>query len=145
MVHVHRDPCTWLRLPDAFAGEMVKHALLGLWRQPNGCCNGSSWVATDFSSLPPDFMFMRRGWKPFARARGLMEGHTLLFKYGGAATLFMKIFGTAGYRMGSCMESDSSGSSGGSSGSSSTSSGGEWNDDDSDDSNWPCVKEEDFD
>lgn len=32
---------------------------LGLWLQPNGCCNSSTWVATEFTSS--GFMFLKRG------------------------------------------------------------------------------------
>lgn len=142
VVSMHCDPCTWLRLPDAFAREMTERAPLGLWLQPDGCCNGPSWVLTEFTSS--GFMFLKRGWKSFALPRGLKEGHTLHFKYDGGATLFMKIFGVTGCHRDCCMESDngSGSSSGDGGGGSSTSTGGSGSDDDSDDSPRPRVKED---
>ncbi|XP_020172571.1 B3 domain-containing protein Os03g0212300-like [Aegilops tauschii subsp. strangulata] len=107
---MHRDPCTWLRLPESFTKELAERVPMGLWLQPDGCCNGPSWVVTAFT--PSGFILLMRGWKSFAVARGLKEGHILHFKYDGAATLFMKIFGVIGYRLKCCTESDDSDSPG---------------------------------
>nr|XP_020174742.1 B3 domain-containing protein Os03g0212300-like [Aegilops tauschii subsp. strangulata] len=135
---MHHDPCTWLQLPYAFMREMAGREPLGLWLQPDGCCNGSSWVATEFTSS--GFMFLKRGWKSFALAPGLKEGHIVHFKYDRAATLFMKIFGVAGYcHLDCCMESDNSGSSSDGSG---TSSEGRGSDDDFGDSPRPRIEED---
>lgn len=46
---------------------------LGLWLQPDDCCNSSSWVATELT--PSGFMFLKWGWKSFTLAHGLKEGH----------------------------------------------------------------------
>lgn len=94
---------------------------LGLWVQADGCCSGPSWVATEFT--PAGFMFLKQGWKSFALARGLKRGHLLQFKYDGAATLFVKIFGACGARLGCCAESEDDSGSDSSDGSDSGSSG----------------------
>ena len=43
-----------------------------------GCGNGSMWVDVDFPA--PHVMYLRRGWKTFARAHSLSEGLVLHFK-----------------------------------------------------------------
>ena len=83
---------------------MADHAPSGLWVQADGCCNGPSWVATELTAS--GFMFLRQGWKSFALARGLKQGHILQFKYDGAATLFVKIFVLSGSRLECCVESE---------------------------------------
>nr|XP_020178608.1 B3 domain-containing protein Os03g0212300-like [Aegilops tauschii subsp. strangulata] len=103
---MHNPPRTWLQLPDSFAKELVTDTPLGLWLQPDGCCNKSSWVAAEFT--PSGYMYLTWGWKSFPHARGLKEGHTLHFKFDGAATLFMKIFGDAGGCLECCIENDNS-------------------------------------
>nr|XP_020164295.1 B3 domain-containing protein Os03g0212300-like [Aegilops tauschii subsp. strangulata] len=137
-------PHTWLQLPDSFAEELAADTPLGLWLQPDGYCNKSSLVAAEFT--PSGYVYLTRGWKSFARARGLKEGYTLLFKFDGAATLFVKIFGEAGGRLECCMESDSS-SSGHSSGDDSGDDGSDshgrsGSDADSDEPPRRCVKTE---
>ncbi|KAM3209851.1 hypothetical protein ACQJBY_064101 [Aegilops geniculata] len=104
MDNPHRN---WLQLPDSFAEELVAGVPLGLWLQSDGCYNKSSWVVAEFT--PSGYMYLTRGWKSFARAHGLKEGHTLHFKFDGAVTLFVKIFGEAGGCLECCTESDSNG------------------------------------
>jgi hypothetical protein len=70
-------------------------------------------VAAEFT--PSGFMFLKQGWKSFALARGLKRGHLLHFKYDGAATLFVKIFGVFGSRLEYCAESEDGSYSGSSS------------------------------
>lgn len=82
---------------------MADRAPPGLWLQPDGCCNGPSWVAVEFT--PTSFMFLKRRWKSFALTRGMKKGHVLYFQYDEAATLFMKIFGVTGCHLKCCMES----------------------------------------
>ncbi|KAE8787814.1 heat shock cognate 70 kda protein 1 [Hordeum vulgare] len=84
-------------------------APLGLWLQPNGCCNGLSWVAMEFNSL--GFMFLRRGWKMFTLAQCLWDGHVLHFKFDWSAMFFVKVFVSADGRLDCCMEDRSDGSS----------------------------------
>ena len=52
-------------------------------------------------------VFLNRGWQPFARARSLHGRCTLQFRYNGAATLYVKVFGEDGRRLGCCPEGDS--------------------------------------
>ena len=50
-------------------------------------------------------MYLRRGWKTFARAHSLSEGLILHFKLMENGLLSVKIFGHSGGRLGSCAES----------------------------------------
>ncbi|KAE8774390.1 hypothetical protein D1007_53222 [Hordeum vulgare] len=63
----------------------------------------------DFNSL--GFMFLGLGWKLFALAQGLQDGHILDFKFDGATTLSVKVFGIVGDRLDCYMQVCSSGSS----------------------------------
>ncbi|KAE8797111.1 hypothetical protein D1007_27797 [Hordeum vulgare] len=116
---------------------------LGMWLQQDGCCIGPSWVAMEFNSL--GFLSLRRGWKSFALAQGLRDGYVLHFKFYGATTLFVKVFGRAYGCLDYCMEDNCGGSSGpfgtDNSGNSSSSNSGE-GDSDSDGSQGSYVKEE---
>ena len=47
-----------------------------------------------------------RGWQTFARARGLGRRCTLHFQYDGDATLYMRVFGEDGRRVGCFPEDD---------------------------------------
>lgn len=105
LVGLHRRPCSRLCLLDSFARVMEDGEPLGLWLQADGCCNGPFWVAAEFS--PAGFMFLARGWKPFARSDDLRRGQVLQFRYDGAATLFVKFFRVSGGRMECCAESES--------------------------------------
>ena len=89
-------PGPWLLLPSSLAEELPAWGPVGLWLQPDGCCNGSSWVKVEVTSIGHVFLIL--GWQPFARARGLKGRHTLHFKYDGAMMLFFKIFGRDGGR-----------------------------------------------
>jgi hypothetical protein len=112
---------------------MEERAPLGLWLQVDGCCNGPSGVAAEFT--PSGFMFLKQGWKSFALMCDLKQGHLLHFKYDGAATLFVKIFRVFGSRLECCAESEDSSYSGSSgeddSDDGATSSGGSGKDDSS--------------
>ncbi|KAE8803771.1 L-ascorbate oxidase-like protein [Hordeum vulgare] len=50
-------------------------------------------------------MFLRHGWKTFARAHNFMAGHVLHFKLVEADKLSIKIYGHSGARLGCCEES----------------------------------------
>jgi hypothetical protein len=47
---------------------------------------------------------LTRGWQTFARARGLKGRSILHFTYIGPATLFVRVFGAGGLRVGCCPE-----------------------------------------
>nr|XP_020177108.1 B3 domain-containing protein Os03g0212300-like [Aegilops tauschii subsp. strangulata] len=68
-----------------------------------GCGNGGMRVDVDFPA--PHVMYLRRGWKTFARAHGLSKGHVLQFKLMENGLLSVKIFGRSGGRLGCCTES----------------------------------------
>ena len=52
---------------------------------------------------------LARGWQMFAHARGLGRRCTLHFKYAGDATLYMRVFGEDGRRVGCCPEDNDDG------------------------------------
>ncbi|KAE8795288.1 L-ascorbate oxidase-like protein [Hordeum vulgare] len=52
-------------------------------------------------------MFLRHGWKTFARAHNFMAGHVLRFKLVEADMLSVKIYELSGARLGCCEESSS--------------------------------------
>ena len=68
-----------------------------------GCGNGNTWVDVDFPA--PHIMYLRRGWKTFAHAHSLSEGHVLQFKLMENGLLSVKVFGRSGIRLGYCAES----------------------------------------
>jgi hypothetical protein len=68
-----------------------------------GCCNGDMWANTGFPA--PHVMVLRRGWKTFARAHSLAEGHILHFNLVESDLFSVKVFGRSGIRLGCCAES----------------------------------------
>ena len=68
-----------------------------------GCCHGDMWVNTRFPA--PHVMLLCRGWKTFARAHCLMDGHVLCFKLAESDLLSVKVFGRSGHRLGCYAES----------------------------------------
>ena len=79
----------------------------GLWLQADGCCSRASWALLEvFTS---GSLALTRGWQMFARARGLRRWCTLHFKFDGDATLYVRVFGEDGRRVGCCPEDDNRG------------------------------------
>ena len=74
-----------------------------LWLHVRGCCNGVVWVNVEFPA--PHVMLLRHGWKTFAHAHSLAEGHILHFKLLEANLLSIKVFRRPGARLGCCVES----------------------------------------
>ncbi|KAE8782368.1 hypothetical protein D1007_44260 [Hordeum vulgare] len=107
IVRMDDGPRTWLRLPDSFAGETEELAPVGLWLQPDDCCNGPTSVAVEFHSL--GFMFLGHGCKSFALDQGLQEGNVIHFKFYGATTRFVRAFRSTGDCLDCCMEGDNGG------------------------------------
>ena len=68
-----------------------------------GCGNGGMWVDVDFPA--PHVVYLRCGWKTFARAHSLSEGHVLQFKLMENSLFSVKVFGRSGIRLGCCAES----------------------------------------
>ena len=89
-----------------------------------GCGNGGTWVDVDFPA--PHVMYLRRGWKTFARVHSLTAGLVLYFKLMENGLLSIKVFGDLGTRLKCCMESSSDNED-------SSSSGSDEEDSDSDD------------
>ena len=91
VVWMEGPPGTSIQLPRCFTKELPAGGPIGLWLQPNGSCNRSSWSEVEVTSS--GLVYLTRGWQTFARACSLTGRHTLHFKYDGAATLFVRIFG----------------------------------------------------
>ena len=87
-----------------FASELLVGAPGGLWLQPDGCCSRASLVLVEVSVARN--VALSRGWKTFARARRLGRRCTLHFKFDGDATLYVRVFGQDGRRVGCCPEDD---------------------------------------
>nr|XP_020164195.1 B3 domain-containing protein Os03g0212300-like [Aegilops tauschii subsp. strangulata] len=98
-----------LRLPHPFARVMEVDQPLGLRLHMSGCCNDTMWVDIEYPR--PHVMLLRRGWKTFASAHKLVEGHVLCFKQVEADPLSIEVFGHSGARLGCCAESSSDGES----------------------------------
>ena len=96
LVLVERPAITWLLLPHFFREMLGTDEPTGLWLQADGCCSGALWV--EVKVTPTGNSFLSHGWQTFTRAHGLEGRPTLHFKHGGAAMLFVKIFGEDGRR-----------------------------------------------
>ena len=70
-----------------------------------GCGNGGTRVDVDFPA--PRVMYLRRGWKTFARIHSLTAGLVLYFKLMYDGLLSVKVFGCFGTRARCCVESSS--------------------------------------
>jgi hypothetical protein len=105
VVWAERPAGLWFQLPRLLASALPAGGPGGLWLQADGCCSGASWVEVEVT--PAGNVFLNRGWQPFALARGLQGRCTLHFRYDGAGTLFVRVFGEDGRRVGCCPEGDS--------------------------------------
>lgn len=70
-----------------------------------GCENGGTRVDIDFPA--PHVMYLRRGWKMFARVHSLTAGLVLYFKLMEGGLLSVIVFGDLGTRLKCCVESSS--------------------------------------
>ncbi|KAE8816605.1 l-ascorbate oxidase-like protein [Hordeum vulgare] len=84
---------------------MEEEKLLMLWLRVHGCGNGAIPVAVEHPG--PRLLFLGRGWKSFARAHNLWEGHILRFKMMSDNLLSVKLYGSSGVRLSCCEESSS--------------------------------------
>ncbi|KAE8798266.1 l-ascorbate oxidase-like protein [Hordeum vulgare] len=96
---------TRIQLPIAFAKVMSEEKPPMLWLQVHGCGNGAISVAVEQPG--PRLLFLGRGWKRFARAHNLWDGHILRFKMMAQNLLSVKIYGSSSARLGCCEESSS--------------------------------------
>ncbi|KAM3330095.1 hypothetical protein ACQJBY_026850 [Aegilops geniculata] len=129
IIRLYRPLCGHLHLPTPFAREMELEQPRALRLHMRGCGNGGMRVDVDFPA--PHVMYLRCGWKTFARPHGFSEGHVLQFKLMENGLLSVKIFGRSGGRLGCCAESSTNDES-----SSSSESDEEDNDGDDDGSGW---------
>ena len=102
-IRLYKCVCVHLRLPIPFARVMEQDLPQSFRLHMRGCGNGSTWVDVGFPR--PHVMYLRRGWKTFARAHSLSEGHILHFKLMENGLLSVKVFGSSGIGLGCCVES----------------------------------------
>ncbi|KAE8794053.1 l-ascorbate oxidase-like protein [Hordeum vulgare] len=76
-----------------------------LWLRVHGCGNGVVPVAVEHPGTR--LLFLGHGWKSFARAHNLWDGHVLRFKMTEGHLLSVKLYGSSGARLGCCKESSS--------------------------------------
>ena len=133
VIRMHQPVRRRLSLPTLFAREMELDPPQALRLHMRGCGNGSMRVDVDFPA--PHVMYLRRGWKTFARAQCLLEGLVLNFKLMENVLLSVKVFGDLGTRLKCCVESSSDDEDSSSSGS----------DEEDSDSNDEGIKREDAD
>ncbi|KAE8809420.1 L-ascorbate oxidase-like protein [Hordeum vulgare] len=76
-----------------------------LWLRVHGCGNYAVPVTVEQSV--PRLLFLGRGWKSFAHAHNLWDGHVLRFKMMTDNLLSVKIYGRSGVRLGCYKESSS--------------------------------------
>lgn len=97
-------PATGSKFRASSRGELPASGPSGLWLQEDGCCSRASWVAVETSTTGN--IALARGWQTFARARGLGRRCTLHFRYDGRLTLYVRVFGEDGHRVGCCPETN---------------------------------------
>ncbi|KAE8815078.1 l-ascorbate oxidase-like protein [Hordeum vulgare] len=73
-----------------------------LWLRVHGCGNGVVPVVVEHPR--PQLLFLDRGWKSFARAHNLWDGHVLRFKMTVDNLLSVKLYGSSGACLGCCEE-----------------------------------------
>ena len=104
-IRLRRPPRRRLRLPAPFAREMERDPPQSLRLHMRGCGNGGTRVDVDFPA--PPVMYLRRGWKTFARIHSLTAGLVLYFKLMEDGLLSVKVLGDHGTRLKCCVESSS--------------------------------------
>ncbi|KAM3330906.1 hypothetical protein ACQJBY_027172 [Aegilops geniculata] len=102
-IRLYKLVCGHLRLPTPFARVMELDPLQALRLHMRGCGNGNMRVDVDFPA--PHVLYLRRGWKTFARAHNLSEGLILHFKLMENGLLSVKVCGHLGTRLRCCAES----------------------------------------
>ena len=108
-IRLRRPPRRRLRLPAPFAREMERDRPQSLRLHMRGCGNGGTRVDVDFPA--PRVMYLRCGWKMFARIHSLTAGLVLYLKLMEDGLLSVKVFGDFGTRLKCCVESSSDGDS----------------------------------
>nr|XP_020174578.1 B3 domain-containing protein Os03g0212300-like [Aegilops tauschii subsp. strangulata] len=103
IIRLYKPLRNHLRLPTFCAREMELERPHALRLHMRGCRDGSTRVDVDLPA--PHVMYLRHGWKTFARAHSFSQGHVLHFKLMESGLLSVKIFGRSGGRLGCCVES----------------------------------------
>ncbi|KAE8812739.1 l-ascorbate oxidase-like protein [Hordeum vulgare] len=83
--------------------EAVKPSIL--WLRAYDCSHGTMKVNVEYPKRRS--MLLGRGWKAFARAHNLEDGHVLRFRLAKDDMLCVKFYGRSGVRLGCCEESSS--------------------------------------
>ncbi|KAE8812454.1 l-ascorbate oxidase-like protein [Hordeum vulgare] len=83
--------------------EAVKPSIL--WLRTYDCSHGAMQVNVEYPKRHS--MLLERGWKAFARAHNLKDGHVLRFKMMADNLLSVKLYGSSGVRLSCCEESSS--------------------------------------
>ena len=104
-IRLHKPEHGRLRLPTPFARVMKRAPPQTIRLHMRGRGNGGTWVDVDFPA--PRVMYLRRGWKTFARIHSLTVGLVLYFKLMEGGLLSVKVFGDLGTRLKCCVESSS--------------------------------------
>ncbi|KAI4996096.1 hypothetical protein ZWY2020_041237 [Hordeum vulgare] len=105
VVELHGIPWGHLHLPRPFPREMEATKPHVLWLRAYGCSHGTMQVHVEYPKCLS--MLLGRGWKAFARADSLEDGHILLFKLAEDNMLSVKFYGRSAMRLGYCKESSS--------------------------------------
>ncbi|KAE8799604.1 l-ascorbate oxidase-like protein [Hordeum vulgare] len=104
-VELHVVPRGHLRLPHPFARAMEAAKPPILWLRVYGCSHGAMQVHVEYPKHRS--MLLGRGWKAFAHAHNLEDGHILRFKQAEDNMLSLKFYGHSGVCLGCCEESSS--------------------------------------
>ncbi|KAE8821015.1 L-ascorbate oxidase-like protein [Hordeum vulgare] len=94
-----------MHLPRPFARAMEVAKPPVLWLRAYGCSHETMQVHVEYPKCRS--MLLGRGWKAFARAHSLEDGHVLRFKLAEDDMLSVKFYGRSGVRLGCCKESSS--------------------------------------
>nr|XP_020159928.1 B3 domain-containing protein Os03g0212300-like [Aegilops tauschii subsp. strangulata] len=103
VIRLYKPPHGRLHLSTPFARLMELEQPRALRLHMRGRGNGSIQVDVDFPA--PHVVYFHQGWKTFARAHSLSEGHVLQFKLMEDGFLSVKVFGSPGARLGCSAES----------------------------------------
>ncbi|KAE8805625.1 L-ascorbate oxidase-like protein [Hordeum vulgare] len=75
------------------------------WLRAHGCSHGAMQASVEYPKRHS--MLLGMGWKAFARAHSLEDGHILHFKLAEQNMPSVKFYGRSGVRLGCCEESSS--------------------------------------
>ncbi|KAE8766433.1 l-ascorbate oxidase-like protein [Hordeum vulgare] len=104
-LELHGVPRGHLHLPRPVSSAMEAAKPPVLWLQAFGCSHGAMHVHMEYPKCCS--MLLGRGWKAFARAQNLKDGHILRFKLAEDNMLSVKFYRRSGVRLGYCEESSS--------------------------------------